>query len=316
MRAAWQWTVATVLVACGGSTSGDTVRVTVPQGAPFTAVAESLAQHDVIGSPSLFRTYAILTRKDRSVRAGVYEFREGMSYGDAIAVLVRGRPAMDRLILPEGLMATEIATAVENQLGIPADTFLAATRHAALADSVGAREQTLEGYLYPSTYLVRVGADAHEIVRQMVAEFEDQWRPEWNARLEELGMSRDEIVTLASIIEGEARHSGDRPYVSSVYHNRLDRGMRLQADPTVIYALGRRRRLFERDYELSSRYNTYRIDGLPPHPIGQPSAASIEAALYPRRTNFLYFVAGEDGKHVFSRTYSDHLATIRAIRGR
>jgi UPF0755 protein len=150
----------------------------------------------------------------------------------------------------------------------------------------------------------------------MVAEFEDQWRPEWNARLEELGMSRDEIVTLASIIEGEARHSGDRPYVSSVYHNRLDRGMRLQADPTVIYALGRRRRLFERDYELSSRYNTYRIDGLPPHPIGQPSAASIEAALYPRRTNFLYFVAGEDGKHVFSRTYSDHLATIRAIRGR
>lgn len=308
--------LAVVAAACGGSSSGDTVRVTIPPGAPFTTVAESLSQRDVIGSPSLFRAYAVLTRQDRDVRAGVYEFREGMSYGDAIRVLVRGRPAMDRLILPEGLMATEVAAAVENQLGIPADTFLAATRDSQLAGQVGARSDTLEGYLYPSTYLVRVGADAGEIVRQMVDEFEAQWRPEWTDRLQGLDMTRDEIVTLASIIEGEARHAADRPYVSSVYHNRLSRGMRLQADPTVIYALGTRRRLFERDYEIASPYNTYRIDGLPPHPIGQPSAASIEAALYPRPTNFLYFVAGEHGRHIFSRTYSEHLATIRSIRGR
>lgn len=308
------WALAASAAACGGAPSGDTVRVTIPPGAPFTAVAESLSQRDVIGSPSLFRAYAVLTRQDRDVRAGVYEFREGMSYSEAIRVLVRGRPAMDRLVLPEGLMVSEVAKAVEDQLGIPADTFVAATRDPQLADRVGARSRTLEGYLYPSTYLVRVGADAREVVRQMVDQFEAQWRPEWNDRLEELDMTRDEIVTLASIIEGEARHSGDRPYISSVYHNRLNRGMRLQADPTVIYALGQRRRLFERDYEIASPYNTYRIDGLPPHPIGQPSAASIEAALYPRRTNFLYFVAGEDGRHIFSRSYSEHLATIRSIR--
>jgi UPF0755 protein len=122
-------------------------------------------------------------------------------------------------------------------------------------------------------------------------------------------------VTLASIIAGEVRYEPDRAYVSSVYHNRLERGMRLQADPTVVYALGRRRRLYERDYQTPSPYNTYLIDGLPPGPIGSPSRASIEAALYPARTRFLYFVARPDGQHVFSLTYAEHLRTIREIRG-
>jgi UPF0755 protein len=150
----------------------------------------------------------------------------------------------------------------------------------------------------------------------MLSEFEAQWRPEWDARLDELGMSRHEVVILASIIEGEVRYDPDREYVSSVYHNRLERGMRLQADPTVIYALGTRRRLYEKDYQTRSPYNTYLIYGLPPGPINQPSAASLEAALFPARTDFLYFVARPDGKHVFSRTYREHLAAIREVRRR
>ena len=149
---------------------------------------------------------------------------------------------------------------------------------------------------------------------QMLDHFESQWQSAWDARLDSLGLSRDELVTLASIIEGEVRDPRDRYYVSSVYHNRLRRGMRLEADPTVIYALGRRRRLFIRDYQTPSRYNTYLIDGLPPHPIGQPSAASLEAALYPASSDFLFFVAGPEGKHIFSRTYNEHLAAVRQVR--
>jgi UPF0755 protein len=148
----------------------------------------------------------------------------------------------------------------------------------------------------------------------MVAEFEGRWRPEWDTRLVELGMTRHEAVILASIIEGEVRYGPDRKFVSSVYHNRLERGMRLQADPTVIYALGLRRRLFQRDYRTPSPYNTYLIDGLPPGPISQPSEASIEAALYPHDTDYLYFVARGDGKHIFSRTYDEHLAATRDVR--
>jgi UPF0755 protein len=221
---------------------------------------------------------------------------------------------MEALVVPEGLMLTEVAAAAHAQLGIDADSFMAAASDSALRRRMGARGPTLEGYLFPSTYMVRVGASAGEVIDQMLDEFDANWNPAWDARADSMGLTRDEVITLASIIEGEARHEEDRPYVSSVYHNRLRRGMRLQADPTVIYALGRRRRLFERDYQIRSPYNTYQIDGLPPSPIGQPSAASIEAALYPRTSDFLYFVAGPGGKHIFSRTYREHLETVRRVR--
>ncbi len=300
--------------ACGGRENGETVRVTVPAGSSVGAVAESLATRGVIGSPRMFRFYTRVTSRDRSIRAGTYDFTTGMSMSEALHVLVAGVPAMEALVLPEGLMLTEVADFAESQLGIPRDSFLEAASDSTLRRRVGARGPTLEGYLYPSTYMVRVGATADEIVQQMINEFDANWKPEWRLRLDSLSLTRDELITLASIIEGEARHPEDRVYVSSVYHNRLIRGMRLQADPTVIYALGRRRRLFERDYQIQSPYNTYRIDGLPPSPIGQPSAASIEAALYPRESDFLYFVAGPDGRHIFSRTYREHLATIRRVR--
>lgn len=314
MRHAW-FAVTLLLFSCGDEPAGETVRVTIPQGATLTAAAESLVAHDVIGSTGSFTLLARLTRRDRAIHAGVFEFTTGMSANDALRTLVEGRTALDRLVIPEGLMLSEIASSVERQLGIPADSFRKAASDSALLAHVGARGPSLEGYLYPSTYFVRIGSTAQEVVRQMVETFDTQWKSEWNQRLTELDMSRDEAVTLASIVEGEARHSADLKYVASVYHNRLRRGMKLQADPTVIYALGVRRRLFTRDYEVVSPYNTYLIDGLPPHPIGQPSSASMEAALYPRDSDFYYFVADAEGNHVFSRTYREHLAAIRRIRG-
>jgi UPF0755 protein len=291
-----------------------TVELTVPRGATLTAVAESLAAHQLITSPDLFKFYALLSGRHRALQAGTYDIPCGATHRELLSILAAGRPAHRWLLIPEGLMLAELAAAVEAQLGIPAESILAAARDSALRARLAVPAPTLEGYLYPNRYAVLTTAGARDVVRQMVAEFESRWREEWNARLDTLGMTRHELVTLASIIEGEVRHPPDRRYVSSVYHNRLNRNMRLQADPTVIYALGRRRRLFERDYQIRSPYNTYLIDGLPPGPIGEPSEASIEAALYPAQTDFLYFVARPDGQHIFSRTYRQHQRAVREVQ--
>jgi len=302
-------------VSCGGvDMDSPPERITVPRGATLTAVAESLSARGVIGSTRLFKLYAKFTGRERDIQAGTYDFRHGTSMGAVLDALVNGREAMDPLVLPEGLMLSEIVVEVNEQLGTDPDAFAAAVRDSALLAEVGSEGETLEGYLYPSTYFVRARAGAREIVEQMVDEFLAQWNPEWDARVAELGMSRYEAVILASIIEGEVQDRSDSKIVSSLYHNRLRRRMRLQADPTVIYALGHRRRLFERDYRVRSPYNTYRINGLPPGPINQPSASSIEAALFPADTDYLYMVAGNNGTHVFTRTYEEHLAAIREVR--
>ncbi len=303
------------LTACGGVDQNQPPeRMVVPRGATLTAVAESLSARGIIDSKRFFKLYAKLTGRESEIQAGVYDFHRGTSISGILDALVNGREATDLLSLPEGLMLSEVTEQVQFQLGIEPDSFAAAVRDSLLLAEVGAPAETLEGYLYPSTYYVLARATARDLVTQMIAEFQAQWQSEWDARLVELGMTKHEIVILASIIEGEVQDRSDSRLVSSVYHNRLRRGMRLQADPTVIYSLGRRRRLFERDYAVRSPYNTYRIDGLPPGPINQPSATSIEAALLPADTDYLYFVAASDGRHVFTRTYSEHLAAIRRVR--
>lgn len=305
---------AVALVAACGGRSTDTVLVTIPRGATLHAVAETLAVRGVIEHPGRFRLLARLTGRADRLRAGVYELPRPSGSWQALSILVSGTPALARLSLPEGLTLEETAAAIEEQIGVPAGELLQAARDRDLLARVRSPGPTLEGYLYPTTYLVRRDVSADELVRLLVGEFERRWRPEWTRRLDTLGMSRHEIVILASIIEGEVRRPADAPFVSSVYHNRLRRGMRLQADPTVAYAIGRRRRLFEKDYGFASPFNTYLVDGLPPGPINSPSVASLRAALYPPATDFLYFVAGPDGSHIFSRTYAEHLAAIRAAR--
>ncbi len=314
-RAALLLLAAPGILACKApEVSGDRHRITIPRGAGLGAVADTLAARDLVRSAALFRFYAKASGRERRIQAGTFEVPEGASVRRVLDILVHGRVVEERLLLPEGLMLAEVAASVERQLGIPAESLLAAAADSVLRHRVGATAPTLEGYLYPSTYRVPVNASALDVVRRMVDEFEARWEPRWNSRLDSLGMTRAELVILASIIEGEVRYAPDRQFVSSVYHNRLRRGMRLQADPTVIYALGRRRRLFERDYETVSPYNTYLINGLPPGPISQPSTESLSAALYPAETNFLYFVARPDGKHVFSRTLREHNAAVREVR--
>jgi len=307
--------VALLVLACrAGGPNGPRIQITIPEGASLAAAADTLRAHGIIGSTAAFRFYARILGKADQIKAGVYEFVPNQPVLQVLKALTSGREALRRLVVPEGMTLREVAAAVRDQLGVSAEAFTAAAHDSMLALRVGARGPSLEGYLYPSTYLVRYGVTAPEVVRMMVEQFESRWRPEWNVRLGSLRLTRHQIVTLASIVEGEVRYGPDRPYVSSVYHNRLRRHMRLQADPTVIYGLGKRRRLFERDYLRRSPYNTYLIDGLPPGPIGEPSAESIDAALNPARTDFLFLVAGPDSKHIFSRTLREHLEAVAQVR--
>ena len=299
-------------VACGGEGNA---RVTIPSGASMRIAADSLEAAGVIGSARAFRFYAKLTGRDRSIKAGTYLLDRRASWNAVIDALVEGRGIVFSVTIPEGWDLRTIVPVIANVMKVPASALDSATRDTALIRRLGIPIPTLEGYLFPETYLLPEGSEALPIVRRLVNEFERRWKPEWNARLKQLGMTRHEVITLASIVEKEAKVATERPVISAVYHNRLKRGMLLQADPTVLYALGRHAaRVLYRDLEVKSPYNTYRNVGLPPGPIASPGVASIEAALFPADVPFLYFVAHPDGHHEFRATLREHNEAVRRMR--
>lgn len=307
-----------LLLACGSNTAAE--RVTVPPGTSFAAVTDSLAAHGVVSNRLWFTLLARLRRADRSVRAGVYEFEPGVSPWKVLNILATGSEVATRFTVPEGLTIPEVAALAQEKLGIPADSVIAAAQDSAAASAaLGFPARSFEGFLRPETYSLRYGTTARELVRVMSQGFLSAWRPGWDPRLDSLGWTRQQLVTFASIVEGEARADDERETIAGVYHNRLRIGMALQADPTVQYAIflatGKRKpRLFTRDYQFPSRYNTYLHPGLPPGPVNSPSLRSIEASLYPANVPYLYFVAGPEGRHVFTRTYAEHLRAIARVR--
>jgi peptidoglycan lytic transglycosylase G len=306
-------------VACRPAAPEEIVRVTVPAKARFSAVADSLAAHGVIRYPLWFKLVARVKGVDRTIKAGVYELARDAPTGEVLRALAEGRTASARVTIPEGLTIPEVAAIVADRVGVPADSFVQAARDTGLARELGIRGSSLEGFLRPETYAVPLGASAADVARMMVEGFKAAWRPEWTARLDTLGMRRIELLALASIVEGEARADDERETIAGVYRNRLRIGMPLQADPTVQYAIllatGRRKaRLYEKDYLFPSPYNTYLHPGLPPGPVNSPSRRSIEAALYPAQVPYLYFVAGPDGRHLFSKTYDEHIRNVVRMR--
>ena len=306
------------ILACGSS--AQTARVILPPGASFGAVTDSLKAHRVITHPRWFKLMARIRGVDRTVHAGVYEFPAGTSEWTVLGMLAHGKKAALRFTVPEGLTIQEVAALAAERLGIPEDSFVAAARDGKAASALlGMQVPSFEGFLRPETYILPAEVTAKDLVRIMAEGFLASWQPAWDRRLDTLKMNRLQLVTLASIVEGEARADEEREIIAGVYRNRLRIGMALQADPTVQYAIslkrGRRKsRLFEKDYQFNSPYNTYLNPGLPPGPVNSPSRRSIEASLYPADVRYLYFVAGPDGRHIFSRTYSEHLRAVHRIR--
>ena len=306
-----------VSAACGRSGAGDGVptRVVIAPGTTLRAAADSLAARRVIGQPRLFALYARMKGHERGLKAGTYVLRRGMPWGELVDALVRGRGLVRSITIPEGWSLNNIIPQLARTLQVPLDSVEAAVRDTALRRRLDIPTGTVEGYLFPDTYTFPPGTSAREAVGTMVDAFERRWDPAWDRRLDTLAMQRHDVMALASIIEKEAVLPEERPVISAVYHNRLKKGMRLQADPTVQYALGKHvGRVLYRDLNVESPYNTYRNAGLPPGPIASPGLPSIRAALYPADVPYLFFVAHPDGHHEFRTTYGEHSTAVTAMR--
>ncbi|CAN5295101.1 endolytic transglycosylase MltG [soil metagenome] len=295
--------------------AGPAVRVVVPEGSTFRAAADSLARAGVIGRPRLFRAFARFSGGDRSLKPGTYLFQRGTSWPDVLAALTGGEGLVRSVTIPEGYSLAQIAATLSRALEVPPESVMAAARDTALLTRLGVPAPTLEGYLFPDTYAFPEGTTAARAVAEMVRRFEREWQPEWNERLAALSLSRHELVTLASIVEREARIAEERPVIAAVYLNRLRIGMPLQADPTVQYARGEHTsRVTYTDLTIDSPYNTYRHPGLPPGPIASPGGASLRASLNPADVDFLYFAAFPDGRHEFRRNFEEHARVVRESR--
>jgi UPF0755 protein len=328
LRATVTLCLVALLTSCGGpAAKAPSERIIVPKRASLKAVAESLRAHDIISSPTRFRLTARILGwlhprfrgLDRHLRPGRYEFVRGERTDKILEDMVSGNTVDDFFTVPEGFTIAEIAGAASRKLGMDSAAFVAAASDPALLArlDVPPKVRSAEGYLFPETYRVVFGASPEQLVQQMVQGFLAVWDTSWDARAAEIGLSRHQVVTLASIVEAEVRHSSDRRMIAGVYMNRLKRRhpMKLEADPTVIYAMGKHvNRVLTKDLEIRSPYNTYLHPGLPPGPIGSPGRASLLAALWPADHDYLFFVARPDGSNMYSRTGAEHLDSVRVAR--
>ena len=302
-------------LACAGQPHGAATRVIIPRGASFAQAADSLARTGLVGSPRMFRFYGRLTGGDRNIKPGTYLLKHGTPWKDIISALNGGHGLVNTITSPEGYSLSQITPLLARTLKVPADSVEAAVRDTALLARLDIPNKTVEGYVFPDTYAFPLGTTARQAVREMVYAFERRWRPDWDSSLVELKINRNDLVTMASIVEREARLPEERPVIAAVYYNRLRRGMLLQADPTIQYALGHHvGRVLYKDLAIESPYNTYIHKGLPPGPVASPGVASLAAAANPANVPYLYFVASKDGHHEFRMTLDEHTTAIRQIR--
>lgn len=306
-----------VIVALVTGREGPPVIVEIPAGATLPRVAEILESHDVIGNARLFHIYARLRRADRDLQAGSYSMPTGSSVLATLRRLTRGEVETMALTIPEGFRLDQIAPRISEITGRPVEEVREFLGSESLVETYELPGPSIEGYLFPNTYRFAHGVPVAEVVGAMVRRYRSVWTAERRALLEGSTMTEREIVTLASIIQAEARRVDEMPRIAGVYHNRLEAGWLLQADPTVLYALGgyRDRLLYAAiDSVQDSPYNTYASRGLPPGPIGAPGEMAIDAALEPESHDFMYFVAWPDGSHVFTHTLAQHNAAKEDAR--
>ncbi len=283
-------------------------RVEVRRGNRTAAILQQLQREGVLRDEWIPLIYMKLLRSRDSLKAGVYEFDRALSPVDVIDKLVRGDVVLKTVTIREGLDRFAVAKIFAAEgLGTEKE-WNELTKEPDLIRDIAPEADSLEGYLFPDTYKFDPGTPAAPIVKAMVANFRRNWGSE--IALISTGLSVHETVTLASIVETEAQRAPERPVVASVYLNRIRRRMLLGADPTVIYALKLDNRwngnIRKADLQIASPYNTYRYPGLPPGPVANPGLASLRAAAAPATTPYLYFVARNDGSHVFSTTIAEH----------
>jgi len=291
--------------------------VVIERGQSLHGIAHELQRVGIIRSQAGFLVLARMMHLDRSVKAGQYSFKLGTTVPALLRALDRGMFGLNLITIPEGLMVSETASLLQREVGIRASAIDSLAHDPMLLDSLGVGAPSLEGWLAPDSYEWLPGTSPEVVLRTMVARTRERvQRATAGYDSLPLGMNAHEVLTLASIVESESRAKEERPHIARVYLNRLDRGMLLQADPTVGYALGRgpRSRLTFKDLRVVSPYNTYRHEGLPPGPICSPGLAAIEAVMNATPgANDLYFVARGEGRHLFAPTYEQHRSEERRV---
>lgn len=293
----------------------DEIFFTVDRGATGARIGRALEDRGVIPDARLFVAALHLRGDTGSLQAGEYRFAEPISTIDVVDRLVEGDIYTFPVTVPEGLTVAETAEHLAGKGLGDARELEAAFQDTSLIADLDPEATDLEGYLFPTTYRFTRDPSPKEIARKMVAQFEVMFDGHKREKTEELELTPREVVTLASIIEKETGNAEERPIIGSVVWNRLERGMPLAMDSTIIYALKIQDRfdgnLRRADLEIDNPYNTYRVAGLPPGPIASPGEASIEAVLEPADTSYLYFVSKNDGTHHFSTTYREHANAVR-----
>jgi len=290
--------------------------VIIPRGAKLSDIADSLKHHGLIRSKSMFVLASKAMGVEKKLKAGRFRLDRKLGTFDMITELVDGMSRACLIAIPEGLTAKEMADLLYREILLEQEVFLALVNDSVCAASLGVNAPSLEGYLFPDTYGFIPGVEPFAVVRQMVMKGKGELGDDLKKRGKTLGLTWHEVMTFASIVESEAQVPEERARIAAVYWNRLRRGWRLQADPTVAYALGeRRQRILYRDLGVVSPYNTYLVRNLPPGPINNPGRAAVLAVLYPLEgCRDMYFVARGDGTHIFSETMEEHAAARRALR--
>jgi UPF0755 protein len=289
--------------------------VEIPPHLGVREVAERLAESELIRSRLAFVALATVSGSARRLKAGEYEIPKDASPLTILALLASGRVVQHPVLLPEGGTVAELARILESGRLASEAEVLGVARDPAVIARLGIQAPSLEGYLFPDTYHVVRGMTVEEMLTRMVQRLRTKLTPEIVAQAEARGLTIHQLLTLASIIEREAVVPDEMPLISAVFWNRLKRDMPLQADPTVQYAVGKERRALTRaDLQVEDPFNTYRRPGLPPGPIASPGLAAIDATLRPAAVNYLYFVAMDDRRHVFSSTVEAHNAAVARYR--
>jgi UPF0755 protein len=288
--------------------------VDIPKGAGFFRITEILSDAGLVENRPFFWMLALGKGATRHIRAGEYEFTVAMSPDKILDKLVRGEIKDYQVTLPEDITVSEVADRLVAYKLINPEEFMALATDKSFLKSLGIEASSIEGYLYPDTYLLDRSMTTREILRILVKHFWKEITPDMVRRAEAIGLTLNEWVTLASMIGKESGHKDEKPLISAVFHNRLKLGMKLQSDPTAVYRLEQNgapvKTVLRRHLAADTPHNTYRITGLPPGPIANPGIDSLRAALHPAPVAYLYFVATNTGEHQFSATLEAHNRAI------
>lgn len=298
--------------------TGQKVKFTVTQGMTTSDIATMLHDKKLIQTPESFRLAARVKGLENHLQAGTYEITAGMSDGEIINILSKGKVHSNRFAVPEGATINEVALKLEREHLTTAQAFKDACRnytpYTYMETSNPDVVYKAEGFICPATYDVPENATAKDIVAMMVQEFNKKLTPDLRSDLNKSYLPLRDIVTLASMVEREATHKEEMPLITGVFEKRLQMGMPIQSDTTIQYILGaQKKEVTYDDLKLESPYNTYLNKGLPPGPVGNPSMDALRAVIHPVMTDYLYFVADKEGYHHFTKTYEEHVAMIQKL---